>query len=54
NCVFVDESVFDIHTRRSRSWSLHVVEKQLPLELLTSHTIFGSISTVGVVNVSMR
>ncbi|KAI8886883.1 hypothetical protein K501DRAFT_269461 [Backusella circina FSU 941] len=56
NCVFVDESEFDINMRRSRGWSARG-EKAVtttPSTRATSHTVFGAISAVRVVNVSIR
>lgn len=56
NCVFLDESGFDINMTRERAWSLRgepaVVET--PSGKAVSHTVLGAISSVGVVNVSMR
>lgn len=56
NCVFLDESGFDINMTRERAWSTReepaVVET--PSGRATSHTVLGAISSVGVVNVSMR
>lgn len=56
NCVFLDESGFDINMTRSRSWSKRgepaIVET--PSGRAISHTVLGAISSVGVINVSMR
>ncbi|KAG1450377.1 hypothetical protein G6F56_008368 [Rhizopus delemar] len=56
NCVFLDESGFDINMTRERAWSARgepaIVET--PSGRATSHTVLGAISSVGVVNVSMR
>jgi hypothetical protein len=56
NCVFLDESGFDINMTRGRAWSAvgepAVVET--PFGRAVSHTVLGAISFAGVVNVSMR
>ncbi|KAI7847118.1 hypothetical protein BDC45DRAFT_578552 [Circinella umbellata] len=56
NCVFLDESGFDINMTRERAWSIRgepaVVET--PSGKAVSHTVLGAISSIGVVNVSMR
>ncbi|KAG1554949.1 hypothetical protein G6F49_007578 [Rhizopus delemar] len=50
NCVFLDESGFDINMTRERAWSTReepaVVET--PSGRATSHTVLGAISSVGV------
>lgn len=56
NCVFLDESGFDINMIRERASSISgepaIVET--PSGKATSHTVLGAISSVGLVNVSMR
>lgn len=56
NCVFLDESGFDINMTRERAWSARgepaIVET--PSGRATSHTVLGAISSVEVVNVSMK
>lgn len=56
NCVFLDESGFDINMHRSRAWSYR--STQAIIELLSaravSHTIIGAISAFGVMIVSIR
>ncbi|KAG2209301.1 hypothetical protein INT46_003970 [Mucor plumbeus] len=56
NCVFLDESGFDINMTRERAWSARVepATVETPSGRATSHTVLGTISSVGVVNVSMR
>ena len=56
NCIFVDESGFDINMRRSRGWSAKgsaaIVET--PSTKANSQTVLGAISAFGVVNLTMR
>lgn len=56
NCVFLDETGFDINMRRTRGWSTRgkpaVVES--PSARGVSHTVIGAISAAGVINVSLR
>lgn len=56
NCIFVDESGFDINMRRSRGWSKRGTQAivTVPSARGVSHTIIGAISALGVVNLSMR
>ncbi|KAG2191411.1 hypothetical protein INT47_012674 [Mucor saturninus] len=56
NCIFVDESGFDINMRRSRGWSQRGTEAIIttPSARGVSHTVIGAISAIGVVNLSMR
>ncbi|KAG2209691.1 hypothetical protein INT47_001837 [Mucor saturninus] len=56
NCIFVDESGFDINMRRSRGWSQRGTEAIIttPSVRGVSHTVIGAISAIGVVNLSMR
>ncbi|KAI9265456.1 hypothetical protein EDC94DRAFT_604924 [Helicostylum pulchrum] len=56
NYVFVDESGFDINIRRSRGWSPRGSKTitETPSTKATSHSVFGAISTVGVVNMKLR
>ncbi|OAC99616.1 hypothetical protein MUCCIDRAFT_167033 [Mucor lusitanicus CBS 277.49] len=56
NCVFVDESAFDINMRpataRSASGTPAIVTT--PSTRAVSHTILGAISAMGVVNIEIR
>lgn len=56
NCVFIDESAFDINMRSSRGRSIRntpaVVET--PFTRVESHTILGAISSVSAVNIEVR
>ncbi|KAG2192802.1 hypothetical protein INT47_005349 [Mucor saturninus] len=54
NCIFVDESGFDINMRRSRGWSQRGTEAIItaPSARGVSHTVIGAISAIGVVNLS--
>lgn len=56
NCVFLDESGFDINMRRTRGWSKQGTQAviETPSARGASHTIIGAISAYGVVNVSVR
>lgn len=56
NCVFLDESGFDVNMRRSRGWSKKGNEAivETPSARGVSHTVIGAISAFGVVNVSVR
>ncbi|KAG2191303.1 hypothetical protein INT47_005744 [Mucor saturninus] len=56
NCIFVDESGFDINMRRSHGWSQRGTEAIIttPSARGVSHTVIGAISAIGVVNLSMR
>jgi transposase len=56
NCVFVDESGFDINMRRSRGWSPcgSKTITETPSTKATSHSVLGAISAVGVVNMKLR
>ena len=56
NCIFVDESGFDINMRRSRGWSKRGTQAVVttPSARGVSHTVIGAISAIGVVNLSMR
>lgn len=56
NCIFVDESGFDINMRRSRGWSKRGTQAIIttPSARGVSHTVIGAISAIGVVNLSMR
>jgi hypothetical protein len=56
NCVFLDESGFDINMRRTRGWSKQGTQAvvETPSARGASHTIIGDISAYGVVNVSIR
>lgn len=56
NCVFVDESGFDINMRPPSAWSTAgtpaVVETKSTKA--TSHTILGAISAIGAVDIELR
>ncbi|KAG0906821.1 hypothetical protein G6F57_010311 [Rhizopus arrhizus] len=56
NCVFVDESGFDINIRPPSAWSTvgtpAIVETKSTK--VTSHTILGTISAIGVVDIELR
>ncbi len=56
NCVFVDESGFDINMRPPSAWSTvgtpAIVETKSTKA--TSHTILGAISAIGVVDTELR
>jgi hypothetical protein len=56
NCIFVDESGFDINMRRSCGWSKRGTEAVIttPSARGVFHTVIGAISAIGVVNLSMR
>jgi transposase len=56
NCVFLDESGFDINMTRGRAWSAigEPVIVETPSGRAVSHTVLGAISSAGVVNVSTR
>ncbi|CEP13779.1 hypothetical protein [Parasitella parasitica] len=56
NCVFLDESGFDVNMRRTRGWSKQGTQAvvETPSARGASHTIIGAISAFGVVNVSVR
>jgi hypothetical protein len=56
NCVFIDEAGFHTNMKRTRAWS-RKGEKAIvktPVTRAPSHTIIGAISTLGVVQVSLR
>lgn len=50
NCIFIDESAFDINMRPSLGRSA----RNTPVTRAESHTILGAVSTVGVVNIDVR
>ncbi|GAA5813077.1 hypothetical protein MFLAVUS_006544 [Mucor flavus] len=56
NCIFVDESGFDINMRRSRRWYKRGTEAVITTlsSRGVSHTVIGAILAIGVVNLSMR
>ena len=56
NCIFIDESGFDVNMRRSRGWSAQGTRAIVvtPSTKGTSHTVIGAISAIGVVNLSLR
>ncbi|KAG2209381.1 hypothetical protein INT45_010803, partial [Circinella minor] len=56
NCIFVDESGFDINMHRSRGWSPRSSKSitETPSTKATSHSVLGAISAIGVVNMKLR
>ncbi|KAG1494377.1 hypothetical protein G6F53_012586 [Rhizopus delemar] len=56
NCIFIDEAGFDINMRASRAWAPRgqMAVTTTPTTKASSHTILGAISSVGVVNLSIR
>ena len=56
NCVFLDESGFDINMRRSRVWSKRGTQVIIESSSVraASHTIIGAVSAFGVVNVNIQ
>jgi hypothetical protein len=56
NCVFIDESRFDINMRRSRNWAARdpPVVVTSPSAKAVLHTIIGTISAFSIVNISLR
>ncbi|KAI9330548.1 hypothetical protein BD770DRAFT_432631 [Pilaira anomala] len=56
NCVFLDESGFDINMRRTRAWSRRGTEAiiESPSARGISHTIIGAVSAFGVVNLTVK
>lgn len=56
NCVFVDESRFDINMRQSRNWAARdpPVVVTSPSAKSVLHTIMGTISAFSIVNISLR
>ena len=56
NCVFLDETGFDINMRRTRAWSKRGTEATIetPSARGVSHTVIGAVSAFGVVNLSLR
>lgn len=56
SCIFIDESGFDISMRHSRAWSRKGTEAIIPTASIrvVSYTVIGSISAIGVVNITMR
>lgn len=56
NCIFIDESGFDINMRRSRGWATRGSPAviTIPPARAVSHTIIGAISVFGFVNISLR
>ncbi|KAI7846699.1 hypothetical protein BDC45DRAFT_542629 [Circinella umbellata] len=51
NCIFVDESGFDINMRRSRGWSPRSSKSitETPSTKATSHSVLGVILAIGVI-----
>lgn len=56
NCIFIDEAGFDINMKPSRAWAPRgqMAVTTSPTTRAPSHTIIGAISTVGVINLSIR
>lgn len=56
NCVFIDEAGFDINLKPSRAWAPRgqMAVTTTPTTKAPSHTILGAISSVGVINLSIR
>ncbi|KAI9364578.1 hypothetical protein BD770DRAFT_313842 [Pilaira anomala] len=56
NCIFIDESAFDINMRPSfgRSARNTLAIAETPVTRAESHTILGTVSTFGVVNIDVR
>ena len=56
NCIFIDESGFDINMKSSRAWAPKGKDAIVtrPLTKAPSHSVIGAISSVGVVNLSIR
>jgi hypothetical protein len=56
NCIFIDEAGFDINMRASRAWAPRgqMAMATSPTTKAPSHTILGDISSVEVINLSIR
>lgn len=56
NCIFIDESAFDINMRPSTARSARGTPAVIitPSTKAASHTILGAISSMGVVNIEIR
>lgn len=56
NCVFLDEAGFNLHIARNRGWSAkgQPAKTIVPTNRFTSITILGAISSVGVIDISLR
>ncbi|KAG1451932.1 hypothetical protein G6F46_010114 [Rhizopus delemar] len=56
NCIFIDEAGFDINMRASRAWAPReqMAVTTTPTTKALSHTVLGALSSVGVVNLSIR
>ncbi|KAG1047376.1 hypothetical protein G6F43_010174 [Rhizopus delemar] len=56
NCIFIDEAGFDLNMKPSRAWAPRgqMTVTISPTTRAPSHTIIGAISTVGVINLSIR
>lgn len=56
NCIFIDESGFNINVKRTMAWApvgeTPIVE--IPKTKAASHTIIGAISPLGVINVQLK
>lgn len=56
NCVFIDEADFHINMKASRAWASReqMAVVTTPTTKAPTHTIIGAISSVGVINLSIR
>ncbi|KAG1139069.1 hypothetical protein G6F37_008932 [Rhizopus arrhizus] len=56
NCIFIDQTGFDINMRASRAWAPRgqMTVTTAPTTKAPSHIILDTISSVGVVNLSIR
>lgn len=56
NCVFIDVATFHINMKSSRVWAPKgkVEIDTIPVKEAHSHSIIGSILSVGIVNVSIH
>lgn len=56
NCVFLDESGFDINMCRYRAWAARGMQTVIesPSVKAVSHTVIGAVSAFGVVSVTLR
>lgn len=56
NCVFIDRVGFYINMKASRAWALRgqMTVAMIPTTKASIHTIIGAISSIGVVNLSIR
>lgn len=56
NCVFLDESAFDVNMKRSRAWSKKGTRAIVtrPITRTTTTTILGAISAAGLITVGVK